>query len=1117
MMHLNADKAMTITTRRFLGTNSVALLSTVVLVCLSASLATAQQPAAQAPSAASRTDLSDADGWRRAAPEEVGLDASRLAEMTEAIRRQEYANVHAVLIERDGRLVYEEYFEGEDVRWGHGSGHVVFTPETLHDIRSVTKSVVSALMGVTIASGDIASVDQPLFEFFPEHADLATPEKQAVTLRHALTMSAGFEWDENIPYSDERNDEIRMTRSDDPTRFVLSRPLTSEPGALFNYSGGLTHLIAAVVQRATGRPILEYARDMLFEPLGITELEWLGDLDGLPAAASGLRLRPRDLAKFGSLYLNEGRWQDRQILPAEWVRESTRRHLPWPDPETEYGTQGYGYQWWHTLTPPETGAFEIFAAVGNGGQRILVVPALRMVVTVNAGRYNDASAGWLPEQLLFERILPAVRDLAPAGTPAVELSAVAAQKWTPEQHEAATPLIIDTDAGIDDLMAIAFLLESPGIEIEAIAVSYGLAHIDAGARNILGLLEVAGRRDIPVYEGRSTPLTGDRAFPLEWRQLTDELPGVDLPEAERAAEEKPAVVFLVERLADAARPVDILAIGALTNVAEALAAFDGPPPALRRLVIMGGAVDVPGNLHEAGPNENETAEWNFYVDAEAARRVFDSGVPIHLIPLDATDRVPLDRGYIEQLRLAPDKPVALVIAQMLEIIAPFMDLGHYFAWDPLAAATLVNPDVVRMRPESITIALEPPEDGRLYRVHSGIPNAHVAYDADEEHFRGLYIETLKRGGVPNDYGSRVDSAPSAIVKRSARVQPGELVWISGGSDDVPFMERLAVAVGAEGGHPVVTVSSDEMLRRWYREVPERFDAQREEWLWRLHELADVIIQLQSTDYSIYAEIPPERLAAWDAANAGLLDITRRRGSRVVRIGNGQFPSDWRARMLGVDRADLERTFWAGLLADPAELAASGERLREALRGASTVRVQHPNGTDLTVGIGPGHIVVTDGTTSLAPGPAGETDQLNMTWLPGGEVTLALDPERAEGRLVVERFFFDGQTLGPFTLTYSEGRMQTLESDADLSILRALLDPDVPLSDRLTGLKFGVNPHVTDARLLPWMGAGVFSLSMGSNVLLGGDLELPFYFFFTLPGATVHVDDRVVVENGVLKL
>jgi pimeloyl-ACP methyl ester carboxylesterase/leucyl aminopeptidase (aminopeptidase T) len=407
------------------------------------------------------------------------------------------------------------------------------------------------------------------------------------------------------------------------------------------------------------------------------------------------------------------------------------------------------------------------------------------------------------------------------------------------------------------------------------------------------------------------------------------------------------------------------------------------------------------------------------------------------------------------------------------------------------------------------------------RRHIVVDGTHDVCSEQPETCAALIREFLRDEQAASEGVGRepapVDPAATHVVRRSARVQPGELVWIVGGSDDVPFMEELALAVGAEGGHPVATLSSDEVLRRWYQVVPERFDQQRDEWLWRMHELADVVIELQSTDYSIFREIPPERLDAWYAANAGLLEVTRQRGGRVIRIGNGLMPTEALARLLGVERVDLERAFRAGLLADPSDLAASGEHLREVLRGASTLRVQHPNGTDITVGIGRGRIVVIDGTTSLGTHLPREPDELDITWLPGGEVTLALDPERAEGRLVVERLFLDGQAIEPFVLTYSDGRMQALESDGDVSVLHSFLDPDVPLSDRLTGVKFGVNPHVTDERVLPWMGAGMFSLSMGSNVLLGGDLELPFYIFLTLPGATVHVDDRVVVQNGRLTL
>jgi CubicO group peptidase (beta-lactamase class C family) len=138
-------------------------------------------------------------------------------------------------------------------------------------------------------------------------------------------------------------------------------------------------------------------------------MEWLGDLKGVPAAASGLRLRPRDLAKFGSLYLHDGRWRGRQILPSDWVRESTRRHLPLPRPVSAFGTHGYGYQWWHHCYRTGSGTFEAHTAAGNGQQRIYVLPALRLVVTVLAGRYNDPSAARLTERLLLEQIIPAVR------------------------------------------------------------------------------------------------------------------------------------------------------------------------------------------------------------------------------------------------------------------------------------------------------------------------------------------------------------------------------------------------------------------------------------------------------------------------------------------------------------------------------------------------------------------------------------------------------------------------------------------------------------------------------------------------------------------------------------
>ena len=352
------------------------------------------------------------DGWTTATLEQAGIDRRRLEQMTESIRSHPEYNVHAVLIERSGRLVYEEYFSGKDERWGVPLGVVNFDRGTMHDLRSVTKSVVSALVGIASDSGAIPSLDAPLIGYFPEFKDLDVPERRRITIRHALTMSVGLEWKEDIPYTDPTNDEIVMTRSPEPVHYVLARPIVAAPGTSWRYNGGTTQVLGTIVQRATKQPLAEYARAMLFSPLGITEFEWLGSLAGVPSAASGLRLRPRDLAKFGSLYLHDGHWNGRQILPSAWVDESTRRRLAFPGQQG----RGYAYQWWHACYPTASGVVEVPTAVGNGTQRIFLLRRQQTVVTVLAGRYNDFSSN-PPERLLLDFILPALPSASTSECP----------------------------------------------------------------------------------------------------------------------------------------------------------------------------------------------------------------------------------------------------------------------------------------------------------------------------------------------------------------------------------------------------------------------------------------------------------------------------------------------------------------------------------------------------------------------------------------------------------------------------------------------------------------------------------------------------------------------------
>jgi CubicO group peptidase (beta-lactamase class C family) len=223
-----------------------------------------------------------------------------------------------------------------------------------------------------------------------------------ILVKHALTMTMGTAWNENLPYSDPQNDERQMEDAVDRYRFVLARPLIAAPGERWNYNGGATAVIAKLVARGTGRPLLDFATERLFTPLGITDVEWVTDRKGEPIAASGLRLRPRDLAKIGQLVLQRGRWGDQEVIPGSWLQDATTAKAQ-PDP-----LQHYGYQWWLGSSSFGDAQTPWVAGFGNGGQRLFIVPELDLVVVVTAGNYNTPDRGRLPMAILNQFVLPAL-------------------------------------------------------------------------------------------------------------------------------------------------------------------------------------------------------------------------------------------------------------------------------------------------------------------------------------------------------------------------------------------------------------------------------------------------------------------------------------------------------------------------------------------------------------------------------------------------------------------------------------------------------------------------------------------------------------------------------------
>jgi pyrimidine-specific ribonucleoside hydrolase len=266
-------------------------------------------------------------------------------------------------------------------------------------------------------------------------------------------------------------------------------------------------------------------------------------------------------------------------------------------------------------------------------------------------------------------------------------------------------VIIDTDAGLDDFLAIAFLVTQRTVEIDAITIVNGLAHVPAGAHNVLRLLQLAGRTDIPVYLGAEEPLPGGTDFLAPWRKTADTLHGVALPSTGMTP--KPdAIGYLAQRFASPGAPFTLLALGPHTNLARALQRVSGRATAITQMIMMGGAVYVPGNVDMNG---NTTAEWNMYEDPAAASQVFRASLPLSMVPLDATNEVPIGKPFLAAAaRLT--SPLGVAVSQLLNLGYTSND-ENYFAWDPLSAVSLVVPAVVSGSQTGIDLVTAPPNAG----------------------------------------------------------------------------------------------------------------------------------------------------------------------------------------------------------------------------------------------------------------------------------------------------------------------------------------------------------------------------------------------------------------------
>ena len=329
------------------------------------------------------------EAWKECSPEEVGMDPKKLKELNEEVRLllDMHIDIHSILIVKDGYIVAEQYYSDD------------YGPEDLHSIFSCTKSLTSAMLGIASGLGQLQGTDQKMTSFFPEYdIQNMSGDKEVISIEHLLTMSAGLEWYElEYPYGDERNTFRTWSESGNGVKYVLDRPMVAVPGEEYSYNTGASHVLSGILQKVTGVRADSFAMERLFEPLGIDQYYWPVDGDGVAYGGSGVRLRPRDMARFGYLYLKKGMWNGTQIIPETWVDASRQKHMARKYIPDSY----YGYQFW-------VSNYNTYSAVGYAGQWITIVPEHNLVVVFNNNFVEGNDLQWnTPERLLTTYIIPA--------------------------------------------------------------------------------------------------------------------------------------------------------------------------------------------------------------------------------------------------------------------------------------------------------------------------------------------------------------------------------------------------------------------------------------------------------------------------------------------------------------------------------------------------------------------------------------------------------------------------------------------------------------------------------------------------------------------------------------
>jgi leucyl aminopeptidase (aminopeptidase T) len=358
-----------------------------------------------------------------------------------------------------------------------------------------------------------------------------------------------------------------------------------------------------------------------------------------------------------------------------------------------------------------------------------------------------------------------------------------------------------------------------------------------------------------------------------------------------------------------------------------------------------------------------------------------------------------------------------------------------------------------------------------------------------------------------------------LVNQCGNIQENDIVLISGGVNNIELLENISTEVRKIGAYPLLTINSDRMTRKYFDEVPPKYDSKFPLLSLKLASIIDAMIQIASNEnQSLLDDVEPERFIAISEAGKDISNIWFKKGIKSVSLGNNLYPTSDRAKLFNMSVEELEKVFWAGVNTDYQALQKIGNSVKQILLSGKEISLAHSNGTDFKVGIENKPVNISDGVITDDDIKAGGT--ANEVWLPAGEVYLTPIPETASGKIVVEKHFYQGKEINDLVLVFSAGKLQSMKAKQGIEPLEKIYNAGGEGKENFSFIDIGINPNVKikeGSNMVSWMSSGMITVGIGDNTWAGGENESNYSSAFFLKGYTLKVDDKILVENGELNL